>query len=417
MVRATKGRADDRRVGLHDEIGVVVGQPPTDAFGIPRGAFERISMLIQPRRVRSSQRPSRTRVTAAGGSSRTMAAPNEPMTRSDTVRPSGRAMPVATMTSSGASRVPGGSPSASILLRRRQDPDEAVCSEQDECGRRHQRDGPDEDARRGLDRHSSVRREPRSGAPGWRTPCRRARCRRRLGSCRGPCRRARAPGRAGGVRWDGWMTSMPAMLDRMHRPVDGRMGDGSPAGGTTSRTGPHRTRPARRAIVAATHRARWRRSAVANRTPRTIAGPLAPTASSLVGCIVPPVTPEDRRGPRPAAEERSGSPRRSRRSCSSWLPLRRLWRPRPDATLRRRGLAAIRHACDDDRRDGLLSESRRLAGRLGTREDRGGRPCRMSRVSGGDWKRGVTFRWSGKLPVGSHAVALSALSRIASPMR
>jgi hypothetical protein len=35
----------------------------------------------------------------------------------------------------------------------------------------------------------------------------------------------------------------------------------------------------------------------------------------------------------------------------------------------------------------------------------------MSRVSGGDWKRGVTFRWSGKLPVGSHAVALSALSR------
>jgi hypothetical protein len=35
----------------------------------------------------------------------------------------------------------------------------------------------------------------------------------------------------------------------------------------------------------------------------------------------------------------------------------------------------------------------------------------MTRVSGDDWKRGVTFKWSGKLPVGTHSVALSALSR------
>jgi uncharacterized membrane protein YgcG len=35
----------------------------------------------------------------------------------------------------------------------------------------------------------------------------------------------------------------------------------------------------------------------------------------------------------------------------------------------------------------------------------------MTKASGDDWKRGVTFRWSGKLPVGTHTIALSALSR------
>ena len=35
----------------------------------------------------------------------------------------------------------------------------------------------------------------------------------------------------------------------------------------------------------------------------------------------------------------------------------------------------------------------------------------MTRVGGEDWKRGVTFRWSGKLPVGTHPVSIAALSR------
>ena len=41
----------------------------------------------------------------------------------------------------------------------------------------------------------------------------------------------------------------------------------------------------------------------------------------------------------------------------------------------------------------------------------GGTGHAMSRVGGADWKRGVTFRWSGRLPVGSHAVTIAALSR------
>jgi len=35
----------------------------------------------------------------------------------------------------------------------------------------------------------------------------------------------------------------------------------------------------------------------------------------------------------------------------------------------------------------------------------------MTSTGGSDWKRGVTFRWSGKLPVGTHAVSMEALSR------
>ncbi|HET9082982.1 MAG TPA: hypothetical protein VFN41_01160 [Candidatus Limnocylindrales bacterium] len=35
----------------------------------------------------------------------------------------------------------------------------------------------------------------------------------------------------------------------------------------------------------------------------------------------------------------------------------------------------------------------------------------MTKGSGADWKRGVTFRWSGKLAVGSYPVTISALSR------
>lgn len=35
----------------------------------------------------------------------------------------------------------------------------------------------------------------------------------------------------------------------------------------------------------------------------------------------------------------------------------------------------------------------------------------MTSVGGDDWKRGVTFRWSGTLPVGSHAVSIAGLSR------
>jgi hypothetical protein len=35
----------------------------------------------------------------------------------------------------------------------------------------------------------------------------------------------------------------------------------------------------------------------------------------------------------------------------------------------------------------------------------------MSQVGGATWKRGVTFRWSGKLPLGSHAVSVDAMSR------
>ena len=41
----------------------------------------------------------------------------------------------------------------------------------------------------------------------------------------------------------------------------------------------------------------------------------------------------------------------------------------------------------------------------------GGATHAMAKVTGGDWKRGVTFRWSGKLPVGSHPVSIEALSR------
>ena len=36
---------------------------------------------------------------------------------------------------------------------------------------------------------------------------------------------------------------------------------------------------------------------------------------------------------------------------------------------------------------------------------------RMTQVAGSDWKRGVTFRWSGKLAVGTHPVSIEALSR------
>jgi hypothetical protein len=35
----------------------------------------------------------------------------------------------------------------------------------------------------------------------------------------------------------------------------------------------------------------------------------------------------------------------------------------------------------------------------------------MAHVAGSDWKKGVTFRWSGKLPVGTHAATISAQSR------
>ncbi len=34
----------------------------------------------------------------------------------------------------------------------------------------------------------------------------------------------------------------------------------------------------------------------------------------------------------------------------------------------------------------------------------------MSRLPGGDWRKGVAFRWSGKLPVGTHAVVIRARS-------
>jgi hypothetical protein len=35
----------------------------------------------------------------------------------------------------------------------------------------------------------------------------------------------------------------------------------------------------------------------------------------------------------------------------------------------------------------------------------------MTHVGGSDWKKGVTFRWSGKLPLGTHAVSIDAQSR------
>ena len=35
----------------------------------------------------------------------------------------------------------------------------------------------------------------------------------------------------------------------------------------------------------------------------------------------------------------------------------------------------------------------------------------MSHVGGSDWKKGVTFRWSGRLPLGTHSATISALSR------
>jgi hypothetical protein len=41
----------------------------------------------------------------------------------------------------------------------------------------------------------------------------------------------------------------------------------------------------------------------------------------------------------------------------------------------------------------------------------GGGTHTMTRTGGTDWKRGVTFRWSGKLAVGSYPVTISALSR------
>ena len=41
----------------------------------------------------------------------------------------------------------------------------------------------------------------------------------------------------------------------------------------------------------------------------------------------------------------------------------------------------------------------------------GGTTHAMTKSAGSDWKRGVTFRWSGRLPVGSYPVTLSALSR------
>ena len=41
----------------------------------------------------------------------------------------------------------------------------------------------------------------------------------------------------------------------------------------------------------------------------------------------------------------------------------------------------------------------------------GGSVKTMTHVSGSDWKKGVTFRWSGKLPLGTHAVSIEALSR------
>jgi hypothetical protein len=41
----------------------------------------------------------------------------------------------------------------------------------------------------------------------------------------------------------------------------------------------------------------------------------------------------------------------------------------------------------------------------------GGSVKTMTRVSGSDWKKGVTFRWSGKLPLGTHAISIEAQSR------
>ncbi len=35
----------------------------------------------------------------------------------------------------------------------------------------------------------------------------------------------------------------------------------------------------------------------------------------------------------------------------------------------------------------------------------------MARSAGTDWKRGVTFRWAGRLPAGTHAITINALSR------
>jgi len=35
----------------------------------------------------------------------------------------------------------------------------------------------------------------------------------------------------------------------------------------------------------------------------------------------------------------------------------------------------------------------------------------MTHVGGSDWKKGVTFRWSGRLPLGTHPATISALSR------
>ena len=59
--------ADDRGVDLDHEVGVVVAEPATDALGVAAARSSGFSSGIQPRLVRSSQRPSRIRVTPPAG--------------------------------------------------------------------------------------------------------------------------------------------------------------------------------------------------------------------------------------------------------------------------------------------------------------------------------------------------------------
>jgi len=143
------------------------------------------------------------------------------------------------------------------------------------------------------------------------------------------------------------------------------MGDRSAAGGTTSRTGPHLTRPASRAIVARSHRPGQRRSAVADRTPVPLLAltrrphPRVQDASPRPS---PPTTVEV-----PHRRRRTGTDRRVDRGVPA-RPGRggaRMGVIRSDPAVRSRRLTAIGHPDDDRRGDRLLSEPGRHARELG----------------------------------------------------
>ena len=145
--------------------------------------------------------------------------------------------------------------------------------------------------------------------------------------------------------------------------------------------------------------------------PRTIARPSRETHPRAQDAASRPSPRNHRHDARRQADGRPGSARRSSRSCSCCRPsprhgqarVRRVCPTRPCRRVPERPTTTIAITVGYRNREGSPADWVRVTVAGSTRA--------MARVSGTDWKRGVTFRWAGRLPVGSHGISIEAMSR------